>query len=202
MGIYSTKSKWQQALSPVVTFCVDHTIHPDVFTYGALVLSLVAGWAFFSAGTNLLWLWLAIPCLLLRLLFNLMDGLLARETGLADAFGEVKNEFGDRIADVSIFMGLAFGGYADARLVGLVLALVLCGSYLGILGKALGGPRVYGGVFGKGDRMISLALFSLYVVFTNNRQHYDFYLGFAILAAGVTIIQRLRSIHGITKSVR
>jgi CDP-diacylglycerol--glycerol-3-phosphate 3-phosphatidyltransferase len=202
MGIYSTKSKWQQALKPVVNFCVSHRIHPDVFTYGALILSLVAGWAFFSAGANLLWLWLAIPCLLLRLLFNLMDGLLARETGLADAFGEVKNEFGDRIADVSIFMGLAFGGYADARLAGFALALILCGSYLGILGKALGGPRVYGGVFGKGDRMISLALFSLYVVFSGNLSHYDFYLGFAILAAGVTIFQRLRSIYGITKSAR
>jgi phosphatidylglycerophosphate synthase len=199
MGIYSTKSKWQQALRPIVVFCASKRIHPDVFTYGAQLLSLIAGWAFFTTGTNRLWLWLAIPCLLLRLLFNLMDGLLAREIGLADRWGEVKNEFGDRIADLIIFTGLAFGGYADARLVGLVLALVLCISYLGILGKALGGPRVYGGLFGKGDRMISLALFSFYPLFSANLKSYDLYLGLAILAASITIFQRLRSIYGITK---
>ena len=44
----------------------------------------------------------------------------------------------------------------------LTLTLIMCASYLGILGKAVTGKRVYGGVFGKGDRMISLALFTLY----------------------------------------
>ncbi len=200
MGIYSTKSKWQQALRPIVVFCASRRIHPDFFTYGALLLSLLAGLAFIIAGENRFWLWLAIPCLLVRLLFNLMDGLVAREIGLANAWGEVKNEFGDRIADLIIFSGLAFGGYADTRLVGLALALVLCISYLGILGKALGGPRVYGGLFGKGDRMISLALFSFYPLFSANLKSYDIYLGLAILAAGITIFQRLRSIHGTTKS--
>jgi CDP-diacylglycerol--glycerol-3-phosphate 3-phosphatidyltransferase len=199
MGIYSSKPKWQQALRPIVTFCAARRTHPDVFTYGALVLSAIAGWALFSAGKNHMWLWLVPPCALLRLLFNLMDGMLAREIELADAWGEVKNEFGDRIADIFIFGGLIFGGYADARLGTLALVLILCVSYLGILGKALGGPRVYGGLFGKGDRMISLALFSFYPLFSANLKSYDLYLGLAILAAGITIFQRLRSIHGITK---
>src|SRR5690348_16067372 len=99
MGIYSTKSKWQQALKPLVAFCARRNIHPDVFTYGALLLSLLAGGALLAAATNHLWLWAVIPCVLLRLLLNLMDGLVAREMGLADPWGEVKNEFGDRIAD-------------------------------------------------------------------------------------------------------
>jgi phosphatidylglycerophosphate synthase len=171
-------------------------IHPDVFTYGALALAAIAGIAFFLASSSRLWLWLVPPCVFLRLLFNLMDGQIARNLGLANAWGDAKNEFGDRIADAIIFLGLVFGGYADARLVALGLALILCVSYLGILGKALGGPRVYGGIFGKGDRMISLALFTFYPLLGAKLASYDIYMGFVVIAAIVTIFQRLKVIHG------
>lgn len=195
MGIYATKSKWQQALAPFVAFCVRQQIHPDVFTYGALALSMLAAFALFAAGFNAAWFWLVPPCVLGRLLLNLMDGQIARAIGLASAWGEVKNEFGDRVADAVIFLALAFGGYADARLAALALALILCVSYLGILGKAVGGARVYGGVFGKGDRMISLALFTLYAAISGNLASYNGYLIFAALAGTITILQRLRMIY-------
>jgi CDP-diacylglycerol--glycerol-3-phosphate 3-phosphatidyltransferase len=202
LGIYTTKSKWQKALQPIVDFSIAHRIHPDMFTFGALILSLVAAISFFSARTNSNWLWLPIPCVLVRLLLNLMDGQVARALDLADNWGEVKNEFGDRIADASIFVGLGLGGYVDVRLVLIALTLILFISYLGILGKALGGARVYGGVFGKGDRMISLALFTLYPVLGGNLTSYNYYLIFAVLAALITIIQRLRIIYGHTQSAR
>jgi CDP-diacylglycerol---glycerol-3-phosphate 3-phosphatidyltransferase len=200
MGIYTTKSKWQKALRPIVDFCIDRRIHPDVFTYGALALSGIAGIAFLMAEGNYLWLWVVPPCVLLRLLLNLMDGQIARACGLADAWGEVKNEFGDRVADAAIFLGLEFGGYADAALVALALALILMSSYLGIFGKALGGQRVYGGLFGKGDRMISLALFTLYPALSGNLMSFNLYLGLAALAASVTILQRLRTIYEFNQS--
>jgi CDP-diacylglycerol--glycerol-3-phosphate 3-phosphatidyltransferase len=200
MGIYTTKSKWQKALSPVVEFCIERRIHPDVFTYSALALSGIAGSAFWIAGSNHLWLWLVPPCVLLRLLLNLMDGQVARALALADTWGEVKNEFGDRVADTAIFLGLGFSCYADARLVALVLAVILMTSYLGVLSKALGGPRVYGGIFGKGDRMISLALFTLYPALSGNLTSFNLYLGVATLAAVVTILQRLRTIYEFTQS--
>jgi archaetidylinositol phosphate synthase len=202
MGIYSTKSKWQQALRPFVAFCIKKRIHPDAFTYGALVLSFVAAFAFLKAGAHRAWLWLVLPCVLVRLLLNLMDGLVARELGLADAWGEVKNEFGDRIADAAIFLGLGFGGFVDTRLAALALAFILCVSYLGILGKVIGGDRVYGGLFGKGDRMISLAAFTLYPLFSGNLASFDWYLAFAVLAAAVTVVQRLRRIYGYAQSVQ
>jgi CDP-diacylglycerol---glycerol-3-phosphate 3-phosphatidyltransferase len=196
MGIYSTKPRWQQALRPVVAFCVRNKVQPDTFTYGALALSGLAAFALLQAGSNRLWLWIVPACVLVRLLLNLLDGLVARDLGLADQWGEVKNEFGDRIADTAIFLGLAFGGYSDARLSALALALILCASYLGILGKVVSGSRIYGGVFGKGDRMISLAAFTFYPLFSGNLASYNWYLLFAAAAAGVTIIQRLGMIHG------
>ena len=195
MGIYATKSKWQRALAPLVEFCVQKRIHPDLFTYGALFLSCSAALALLTAGANPAWLWLVPPCVLVRLLLNLMDGQIARALALADARGEAKNEFGDRVADAAIFLGLVFGGYANARIAALTLTLILCVSYLGILGKAVGGARIYGGVFGKGDRMISLALFTLYPAITSNLASYDWYLMFGALAATITIFQRFRMIY-------
>jgi archaetidylinositol phosphate synthase len=198
LGIYATKSKWQQALQPIVNFCVARRIHPDVFIYAALSLSLLAGFGLFHAGLNVNWLWLVPPCALLRLLLNLLDGQVARALGIASPWGEALNEFGDRIADVLIFLGLGLSDYVNPHLGLFALAAILCVSYLGILGKAVGGARVYGGVFGKGDRMISLALFTLYPIFTKDLASYNYYLVFAALAAVVTIIQRLRIIRKST----
>ena len=195
MGIYTTKSKWQKALQPIVNFCVTRRIHPNAFTYGALALSLIAALAFYLANMNRNWLWIVLPCVLIRLLFNLMDGQVARALNLADDWGEVKNEFGDRIADAAIFIAIGLGGYAKAGLALIALTLILLVSYLGILGKASGGQRVYGGLFGKGDRMISLAIFTLYPALSGNFASYNYYLIFAGIAALITVIQRLRIIY-------
>lgn len=196
MGIYTTKSKWQRALQPIVDFCVARRIHPNIFTYGALVLSLIAALALYLANANKNWLWTVPPCVLIRLLLNLMDGQVARALHLAGNWGEVKNEFGDRVADAMIFIGIGLSGYSKTGLALVALTLILLVSYLGILGKALGGQRVYGGLFGKGDRMISLAIFTLYPAWSGNLASYDYYLIFASMAALITIIQRLRIIYG------
>ncbi len=200
MGVYATKPAWQRAFGPMVALCVRYRVHPDVFTYGALILSVVAASALVQAGSNRSWLWLVPPCVLLRLVFNLMDGLVARARGLADSWGEVKNEFGDRIADALIFLGLGSAGYTEARLVEVVIALILLVSYLGILGKTVGGPRVYTGAFGKADRMLSLAAFTFYPLLSGHLTSFNWYLEFAILAATLTIVQRLRSIYVYTQS--
>jgi phosphatidylglycerophosphate synthase len=195
MGIYVTKAKWQERLGGVVAWCVRRRLHPDVLTYGALAFAVITSFALASAESNLAWLWLVPPCVSARLVCNLLDGQIARALGLANTWGEVKNEFGDRVADVAIFLGFCFSGYADARLAAIVIALVLCISYLGILGKAVGGERVYGGVFGKGDRMISLALFTFVVIGIQSLSLYNVYLGLAIVAALATIVQRLKVIY-------
>ena len=196
MGIYTTKSKWQKALQPIVDFCVARRIHPNVFTYSALVLSLSAALALYFANTSKNWLWIVSPLVLIRLLLNLMDGQVARALNLADDWGEVKNEFGDRIADAAIFIAIGLSGYAKAELALVAFTMILLASYLGILGKALGSQRVYGGLFGKGDRMVSLAIFTLYPALSGNLGSYNYYLIFASVAAFITVIQRLRIIYG------
>lgn len=195
MGIYSTKPGWQRALQPIVDFCVARRIHPDTFIYGALVLSSIGALSLYYAGTNHFLLWAVPPCVLIRLLLNLMDGQVARALNLADDWGEVKNEFSDRIADAIIFIAIGLSGYVDTGLAFIALTLILFVSYLGILSKAAGGSRVYRGLFGKGDRMVSLAIFTIYPALSGNLRSYNYYLVFAGIAALVTMFQRLRIIH-------
>lgn len=202
MGLYATKSRWQYALQPLVRVCEQRRLHPDWFTYGGVLLAGVAGFALSQAYTDPAWLWLVPVCLVLRLLFNLLDGLLARALAVADPWGEVKNEFGDRLADVAIFLGLGMSGYTDPLLVALALALILCGSYLGILSKAIGGRRLYEGLFGKAERMVSLAVFSLYPLYSGRLASFNLYLIVAAFAAAVTILQRLEKIYAAQQSAR
>jgi phosphatidylglycerophosphate synthase len=131
-----------------------------------------------------------------------MDGLVARGLGLADTWGEVKNEFGDRIADIAVLLALVFGGFTDVRLAALAVALVMCVSYLGILGKAVGGARVYDGLFGKGDRMLCLSAFTIGALLSGDLRCFNWYLAVAALAALLTIVQRLEVIYGYAQSLQ
>lgn len=198
MGLYRTKAFWQKWLQRWVAYAVSNRINPNTFTAGGLVFAFLAAAALASAPSNRQALWLVPIGLLLRLFFNLMDGQVARGLGVADKWGEVKNEFGDRIADAVIF--LALSAYADLRLIALSLTLILLVSYLGILGKAIGNERIYGGVFGKGDRTISLSLFTFYPLFTGDLASFNTYLAFACLASAITIYQRLRILYGYAQS--
>jgi phosphatidylglycerophosphate synthase len=119
----------------------------------------------------------------------------ARSLGVADTWGEAKNEFGDRIADAMLFIALGVAGYARPTLALAAMASIFGASYVGLLGKALGGKRVYGGIFGKGDRMIALALFTLYPATSGDLASYDLFLALTTVAALVTIAQRLKTIH-------
>lgn len=194
MGIYSTKSFWHRVLHPIVTLCVRRRVSPDLFTWGALALSAVAAGAVALSARHPRWLLLVPPCVLLRLLFNLMDGQVARGLGVADRLGEVKNELGDRLADALIFVALALHPATNTGVGAIALALVLCASFVGVLSKATGGPRLYLGVMGKGDRMVALALFALWAGWRGEMAWLNVYLWGVAVGSAITLWQRVRAI--------
>jgi len=108
------------------------------------------------------WHWLAAAaCIQLRLLCNLMDGMLAVEGGLKTPNGELYNEFPDRIAD-ALFLGGA--GYF-ASLAGFTLGaplgwaaavLAVLTAYVRELGRGLGFPADFSGPMAKPHRMAAL----------------------------------------------
>ena len=102
------------------------------------------------------WAWLgAAVCVQMRLVCNLMDGMLAVEGGLKSPSGDLYNEFPDRLADTFILAGLgAAGGTALAGVLGWVAA---CGALITACvrmhGASLTGAHDFRGPMAKPHRM-------------------------------------------------
>jgi phosphatidylglycerophosphate synthase len=126
---------------------------------GAAIAFAVAG---ATAGRAVWWL-LAAAAIQLRLLCNLLDGMLAVEEGLQTPAGPLFNEVPDRIADVVILAG---AGYAIRALPGGVAlgwtaaTAALFTAYVRQLGGALTGLQHFGGPMAKQHRMFTLTVAS------------------------------------------
>jgi phosphatidylglycerophosphate synthase len=107
------------------------------------------------------WLWLgAALCIQLRLLANLMDGLLAVEGGRKSPTGPLFNEFPDRIEDSLL---LVAAGYAAGQpTLGWASSLLGMGTaYVRALGGSIGLAQDFCGPMAKQHRMALLTLGSL-----------------------------------------
>jgi len=159
-GIYSIKPWWQKQLAGLESWLVQRKVHPDWITLSGVGCAGLLGMTLAgSAAWPLLGLAVA-PLAIGRLAANALDGLVARDRGLARPWGEVFNEFSDRLADAAVLLGLALNPAVIGPLAWGVLGLTLLNSYLGTVAKAAGGKRQFGGLLAKADRMIYLAIFS------------------------------------------
>jgi phosphatidylglycerophosphate synthase len=131
-----------------------------------------------------------------RTALNALDGLVAKRTRTARAWGEVLNEFSDRLADMVLLGGLALAGLAPGLVAASAIVAVLLGSYLGVLSKAAGGPRQYGGVMGKADRMVLLAVAAPMALIFDAEVVITAFFAAVVAGAVVTIIQRGVKTHG------
>ncbi|MSS00076.1 CDP-alcohol phosphatidyltransferase family protein [Arthrobacter sp. BL-252-APC-1A] len=104
----------------------------------------------------------AAACIPLRLLLNMLDGMLAVEKGMSSPVGDIYNELPDRISDV-LFLGaagIATAGLATAGRVDLGITLGLLAAILAVLtayirclGAALGTGNFFDGPLAKPHRM-------------------------------------------------
>lgn len=120
----------------------------------------------------------------LRLLFNMLDGLVAIEGGKKSALGDLYNDVPDRIADVLIIVGL---GLAVSQVWALHLAW-LCAAgavftaYVRFVGASLLGEHRYLGPQAKQHRMF-LCTFSLLLTAAAQLLNLQFDLRLIILSA-------------------
>ena len=141
---------------------------------------------------------IAAACIQLRLLCNLLDGMLAVEEGLKSSTGEIFNDLPDRVADVAILVG---AGYASPpfALLGWAAALAaVMTAYIRVLGGSLGLTQHFIGPMAKQHRMFTLTVATLIAVVEalRDRPSRAVPVALAIIAAGsiVTAIRRTRRI--------
>lgn len=193
-GIYAIKPWWQRRLARLEDSLVRWHVHPDLITLVGVGCAALMGIVLAVPAQQSLLVLAVAPLAIGRLAANALDGLVARRTGLARPWGEVFNECCDRLSDTLVFVGLAFNSHVNTSLAWGMLVLTLLSSYLGIVGKAAGGKRQFGGFLAKADRMIYIALYSLLVLFLDATAWNWLLLAF-IPATLLTIVQRYRWIY-------
>jgi phosphatidylglycerophosphate synthase len=117
---------------------------------GALLASLRPGWVpAWLAFTG------AAACIQLRLLCNMLDGLVAVEGGVKGKAGDLFNELPDRVEDSVLLVGAGWAA-GNVQLGWLCAALALLTAYIRALGASLGQPQDFSGPGAKPQRMFLL----------------------------------------------
>ena len=144
-----------------------------------------------------LFLLAAAACAQLRLLCNMLDGLLAVEGGLGSPAGEIWNDLPDRIADPLILVGagLAVRGLPGGLTLGWLAALLaLLTAYVRVLGGSVGLPQSFAGPMAKPHRMfaITVGCVGSAVESALGRPPRILYLALALVVAGsaTTVVRR------------
>lgn len=194
-GLYAIKPAFQSSLDGLATRLVRWRVNPDHLTLAAVACS-VAGGAVLVASTQapaLLW---GMPALVAaRLMLNALDGMVAVRRGVARPWGKVLNEACDRLADLAFLGPLLWLPGVSTRLMAAALCAALLVSYLGILSEAAGGPRLYGGVMGKADRMVWLSAASVLAAATGSMTPLAVLPVALLIGCGVTLAQRGQWAH-------
>jgi phosphatidylglycerophosphate synthase len=157
-GLYRLKPASQGIVRPLERLAVRAGVSADALTLLAVPVAALGG-ACIALSAVVPELLLAVPLLAaLRLVLNLLDGMVARSTGSTHPMGEMWNELGDRLADVLFIGGLIFVPEVDPWLAFAAVAAALLASYAGITSRAAGASRQYGGVLSKPGRMVTLGI--------------------------------------------
>ncbi len=143
---------------------------------------------------------LAAGCVQLRLLCNMLDGLVAVEHNKKSPLGDLYNEVPDRIED-SIFLVAA--GYATGTTTGITLGwlaalLAVCAAYVRLLGGSLGYKQDFCGPQAKPHRMFLLTVSLILSAFFPSFLVYG--LGLIGIGTLLTITRRLIHLSAKMKS--
>jgi phosphatidylglycerophosphate synthase len=131
--------------------CLGFTAHAEGITRPALFLVAAAG-------------------IQLRLLCNMLDGLVAIEGGRKTVYGEIFNDMPDRFADVVILVGAGYSiaNFSWGRELGwLAAVLAVMTAYIRLLGGTLGVKQYFLGPMAKPHRMALLTAACVFSVFEN-----------------------------------
>ncbi len=165
---------------------------------------LLTGWTSDDVLMRCGWL-LAIMGIQLRLIANLLDGMVAVEGGRASATGPLYNEVPDRLSDpiILIAAGYAYSSSPEAGWAAAVIALLV--AYTRAIAASLGAGQLFLGPMAKQQRMALITLVSMLALVLpsrwlrfaawSDRPVGVFELALWLMVAGgvVTVVRRLRA---------
>jgi phosphatidylglycerophosphate synthase len=170
--IAQRSSSWAKFLTRAL---VKAGASPNLISFSSMVFAALGGLCFYaialatSAGDRvMLCLGAALFCQL-RLLANMLDGMVAVEAGKGGPDGPVWNELPDRFADIAILVGAGYAvahlGLADASLGWAAAVAAVMTAYVREVVRAAGAPADFSGPMSKPRRMFVMTIAALLTIF-------------------------------------
>ena len=160
-SIYQLKPAFQNLLRPWVEKLYKWGVTANQVTLFAMLISLfIAGWiyAYFLDHVPNLYLLIFPLWMLIRMAFNAIDGMLAREFKQQSNLGAYYNELSDVIADSALYASLLTFSFIHPALLIVVIFLAILSEYTGVMAPLIGQERRYDGPMGKSDRAFWFSL--------------------------------------------
>ena len=158
-------------------------------SFAVTVRAPTAAWALFLAGALLVQL---------RLLANVLDGMVAVGRGVASPVGELYNEIPDRISDSVVLAGLGVAA-GDLALGVSAALLAMLTAYIRATGRCAGAPSDFRGPMAKQQRMAvatAAAVFCAIAPLSWTRPALLAALWLIVVGSAATAIRRLLGIAG------
>lgn len=121
----------------------------------ALAATAVPGWGRYAFVV-------AAVLMQLRLLANMLDGMVAVQCDKASSVGELFNEVPDRVSDTAAFVGAGYAAGSHPVLGFAAALLAVFIAYLRAEGKVAGAPQEFCGPMAKPQRVFLLTIMCLY----------------------------------------
>lgn len=190
-SIYDLKPAFQRLLRPIANGLATHKVTPNQVTMAALILSYLTG-LLIGLNPSAVWPLLLLPVILLvRMVLNAIDGMIAREHQQKSAFGTFLNEIGDVLSDSFLYLPFAFIPGVSPLLVVAIVLLASVAEMTGVVAIQIGASRRYDGPMGKSDRAFAFGLMALLLAFRVNTTMINSMLGLVLILLMVTIMNRI-----------
>lgn len=200
--ISARNSQYSQRFS---TFLAQRGVAPNTISVASVIFAVGAGLSLIATSSNLthrVWWALTAVLILLRLLANMFDGMVAVETGKTSVAGELFNELPDRISDVVIFVSAGFAAGSSPHLGYITALLALFIAYVRALGNHMGVSQLFIGPMAKSHRMFTLAGLCLYNATAPTAWQPPSLLTWGLLVISVgSVITLVRRLQQISKGI-
>jgi CDP-diacylglycerol---glycerol-3-phosphate 3-phosphatidyltransferase len=153
MSIYKLKSSFQSLLRPLVGRLAAMGLTANQVTLVAAIVSVGIGALLLARPEPALFALVPV-WMFLRMAFNAVDGMLAREHGQKSALGGYLNEITDVVSDAALYAPFALIAPFSLPWLTVIIFLATLTEFAGVLGVAHGSGRNYEGPMGKSDRAL------------------------------------------------
>jgi CDP-diacylglycerol--glycerol-3-phosphate 3-phosphatidyltransferase len=201
------KNGFVRLLTPVVALLVRRRVHPNIVSSIGFLVTLAGAILIFQRSIIA-----GIVVFLLGGMMDILDGRVARETGLASKFGSFYDSTLDRVSEIVVYFSLYayFRPLPSFWWVGYVVILAMVGSlmvsYTRAKAEALG-VECKVGTMQRPERIVLLGIGGLLIpVFDLIAPEWRyapllFALGLIAVLANITALERIHSVYKVARGV-